>query len=61
MHLLEEAASASKRVLAASSGKAPNALMASISNRRRYFSTSAPISTIGFKMPLVVSQWTAKT
>ena len=61
MHLLEEAASASKRVLAASSGSAPNALMASISNRRPCFSTSAPISAIGLRMPLVVSQWTANT
>ena len=35
--------------------------MASISSLRPYLSTSAPISAIGFRMPLVVSQCTANT
>src|SRR5260370_1161085 len=60
-HLLEEAASASKATSRASSGRAPKALMASISRRRPALATIAATSATGVSTPDVVSHWTTAT
>ena len=61
MHLFEEAATASKVTARESSGSAPKALMASTRRRLPCRAAISAISSIGLRMPLVVSHCTAKT
>ena len=60
-HLPDDAIIALQIVSFTSNLIAPNVLMASISNRHPDPATTAAISSIGFKIPEVVSQWTTTT
>src|SRR5437773_1427515 len=60
-HLLEDATRASYGVVAASSGRAPKALIASTSSRRPRRAVTPAISSTGLSTPEVVSQWTTAT
>src|SRR5262249_58215143 len=61
MHLFDDAATASTAISRTSSGRAPKALMESISRRRPARATTLATSAIGLWTPEVVSQWTTKT
>ena len=60
-HLFDEAATASKVIVLELKGNAPKALIASMNSDKFFISTNFAISSIGFKIPDVVSQYTAKT
>ena len=54
-------ATASKVIILELKGNAPKALIASMNSDKFFISTNFAISSIGFKIPDVVSQYTAKT
>ena len=57
-HLFDEAATASKVIVLELKGSAPKALIASMNKDKFFISTNFAISSIGFKIPDVVSQYT---
>ena len=60
-HLFEEAATASNCKFFILKGNAPNALIASMKKDNFFLLTKSAIGLIGFNIPEVVSQYTAKT